>query len=120
MQPPPDSVAEFRVVTNNLSAEYGRSAGATLNVAYKSGTNALHGSAWEFLRDTSMNATGFFRPATGKPALDRNQFGGVLGGPIIKNKAFFFGDYEGFQQTRKVTGFSTIATPAQRQGILSV
>ena len=120
MQPAPDAVGEFKVVTNNLSAEYGRAAGATINVNYRSGTNTLHGAGWEFLRDTSMNATGFFKPATGKPALDRNQFGGVVGGPIIKNKAFFFGDYEGFRQTRRVTAFSTIATPAQRQGILTV
>jgi len=120
MQPPPDAIGEFKVVTNNMSAEYGRAAGATVNVNYRSGTNAVHGSGWEFLRDTSLNATGFFRPATGKPSLDRNQFGGVLGGPLVRNKAFFFGDYEGFRQTRKVTGFSSIATPPQRQGILSV
>src|SRR3954463_10240708 len=83
MQPPPDAISEFRVVTNNQSAEYGRAAGATVNVAYRSGTNTLHGSAWEFLRDTSMNATGFFKPTTGKPALDRHQFGGVFGGPVV-------------------------------------
>ena len=66
MQPSPDAIGEFKVVTNNLSAEYGRAAGATINVNYRSGTNALHGSGWEFLRDTSMNATGFFKPATGQ------------------------------------------------------
>ena len=120
MQPSPDAIGEFKVVTNNMSAEYGRAAGATINVNYRSGTNAIHGSGWEFFRGTDMNVTGFFKPATGKPELDRNQFGGVIGGPIVKNKAFFFGDYEGLRQTRKVTGFSTIATPAQRQGILSV
>jgi hypothetical protein len=120
MQPSPDAIGEFKVVTNNMSAEYGRAAGATINVNYRSGTNTIHGSGWEFLRNTSMNATGFFKPATGKPELDRNQFGGVVGGPIVKNKAFFFGDYEGLRQTRKVTGFSTIATPAQRQGLLTV
>jgi hypothetical protein len=120
MQPAPDAIGEFKVVTNNMSAEYGRAAGATINVSYRSGTNTLHGSAWEFLRDTSMNATGFFKPVTGKPELERNQFGGVIGGPIVRNKAFFFGDYEGFRQNRKVTGFSTIATPAQRQGVLTV
>ena len=120
MQPPPDAIGEFKVVTNNMSAEYGRAAGATINVNYRSGTNAPHGSGWEFLRDTSMNAIGFFQPTTGKPSLDRNQFGGVVGGPIVRNNAFFFGDYEGLRQTRKATGFSSIATPAQRQGILSV
>ncbi len=81
MQPAPDAIGEFKVVTNNLSAEYGRAAGATINVSYRSGTNALHGAGWEFFRDTSLNATGFFKPATGKPALDRHQFGGVRGRP---------------------------------------
>ena len=120
MQPPPDAIGEFKVVTNNMSAEYGRAAGATINVNYRSGTNALHGSAWEFLRDTSLNATGFFKPTAGKPSLDRHQFGGVIGGPILRNRAFFFGDYEGLRQTRRTTGFASIATPAQRQGILAV
>jgi hypothetical protein len=120
MQPAPDAIGEFKVVTNNMSAEYGRAAGATINVSYRSGTNALHGSAWEFRRDDALNATGFFKPATGKPALNRDQFGGVLGGPIVKNKAFFFGDYEGQRQTRTLTAISSIATPAQRQGVFSV
>jgi hypothetical protein len=120
MQPAPDAIGEFKVVTNNMSAEYGRAAGATINVNYRSGTNALHGAGWEFLRDTSLNATGFFKPTTGKPALDRHQFGGVAGGPLMRNRAFFFVDYEGFRQTRKTTGFATIATPAQRQGIMTV
>jgi hypothetical protein len=121
MQPPPDAVAEFRVVTNNLSAEYGRSGGATVNVAYRSGTNTFHGAAWEFLRDTSLNATGFFKPVTGeKPPLERHQFGAVLGGPIVANRAFFFVDYEGYRQDRQQVAFSTIPTPAQRRGILTV
>jgi hypothetical protein len=120
MQPPPEAIGEFRVVTNNMSAEYGRAAGATINVNYRSGSNRLQGGAWEFLRNTSMNATGFFKPANGKPTLDKNQFGGVLGGPIVKNKAFFFADYEGLRQTRKVTAISSIATPAQRQGLFTV
>lgn len=121
MQPPPDAVAEFKVVTNNLSAEYGRSAGATINVAYRSGTNRVQATAWEFYRDTALNAAGFFRPASGeKPPFERNQFGGVVGGPIVRNRAFFFADYEGFRQTRGVTTTLTIPTTAQRQGILSV
>ena len=121
MQPSPDAVAEFKVVTNNMSAEYGRSAGATINVAYASGTNRFGGTAWEFMRDTSLNATGFFKPASGeKPPLERDQFGGVFGGPILKNRAFFFLDYEGFRQTRKLVAISTIPTAAQRQGIVGV
>ncbi len=121
MQPPPDAVGEFRVVTNNQSAEYGRAAGATVNVSYKSGSNAFHGDGWEFNRNTALNATGYFLPASGeKPPLQRNQFGGVLGGPIVKNRAFFFGDYEGFRQDRKTTTFSTIPTAVQKSGVLSV
>ena len=120
MQPAPDAISEFKVVTNNMSAEYGRAAGATINVAYRSGGNQFHGNAWEFLRDTSMNAVGFFKPPTGKPSLSRNQYGGTLGGPIVKNRAFFFGDFEGFRQDRNVTSISSIPTPEQRQGILSV
>lgn len=121
MQPSPDAIAEFKVVTNNSSAEYGRSGGATINVAYRSGTNHWRGAGWEFYRDTSLNATGFFKPVTGeKPPLSRDQFGFTLGGPIVRNRAFFFTDYEGFRQTRKNVSFQTIPTPAQRQGILSV
>ncbi len=121
MQPPPDAVSEFRVVTNNQSAEYGRTAGATINVLMRSGTNQLHGDAWEFFRNTSLNSEPYFLPADGKkPPLTRNQFGGVLGGPIVQNRAFFFGDYEGFRQDKQQTAFSTIPTSQQDAGILSV
>lgn len=121
MQPAPDAVGEFKVVTNNMSAEYGRSAGATINVAYASGTNAYRGSVWEFMRRTEMNASGFFRPPTGvKPGFDRDQYGGVLGGPIVRNKAFFFADVEIFDQTRSQTATSTVPTLTQRSGVLAV
>ena len=121
VQPSPDAVAEFRVVTNNTSAEYGRSGGATINVAYKSGTNQFHGAGWAFYRDTALNATGFFKPSSGvKPTLERKQYGGAFGGPIVKNKAFFFADMELFRQDRALVNFATIPTLAQQQGILSV
>lgn len=121
MQPAPDAVGEFKVVTNNMSAEYGRSAGATINVAYASGTNAYRGSVWEFMRRTEMNASGFFRPPTGvKPGFDRDQYGGVLGGPIVRSKAFFFADVEIFDQTRSQTATSTVPTLTQRSGVLAV
>lgn len=121
MQPPPDAVAEFKVVTNNQSAEYGRAAGATINVAYRSGTNQLRGTGWEFFRDTALNVSNYFKPTTGeKPPLRRNQFGGVLGGPLVRNRAFFFTDYEGFRQDRALTGFQTIPTTTQKQGLLAV
>jgi hypothetical protein len=121
MQPAPDAVGEFQVVTNNMSAEYGRAAGATVNVAYRSGTNQLHLSAWEFFRDSSLTSEGYFKPAAGQaPKFDRNQFGGVIGGPIAKNKAFFFGDFEGLRQNRTTVSTSTIPTMAQRDGIFTV
>ncbi len=121
MQPPPDAIAEFKVVTNNMSAEYGRSGGGTVNVAYKSGTNTFSGAAWEFFRDTSLNAVGFFRPPVGsEPELKRNQFGFVLGGPIVRNRAFFFTDYEGFRQEQRTVAFASIPSLDQRQGVLGV
>ncbi|MEO8484609.1 MAG: carboxypeptidase regulatory-like domain-containing protein, partial [Acidobacteriota bacterium] len=121
MQPAPDAVEEFRVVTNNQSAEYGRAAGATVNVAYRSGANRPSGSMWEFFRNTTLNAQTFFKPADGaKSPLKRNQFGGVFGGPIVRSRAFFFVDYEGFRQDKSVTAFSTLPTPDQKQGMLSV
>ena len=121
MQPPPDSIAEFQVVTNNMSAEYGRSGGAAINVAYKSGTNEFHGAVWEFLRNTQLNAVGFFKPrGITKPPLNRNQFGATLGGPIVKNRVFFFVDYEGFRQVRRVVTFSSLPTLDDRRALFSV
>jgi Carboxypeptidase regulatory-like domain/TonB-dependent Receptor Plug Domain len=121
MQPPPDAVGEFRVVTNNQSAEYGRAAGATVNVSYRSGANQFTADVWEFFRNTALNSKPFIATVDGKkPPLERNQFGGVFGGPIVKNKAFFFGDYEGFRQDRKSPVFSTIPNAQQVSGILTV
>ena len=98
VQVSPDAIAEFKVQTNTYSAEFGRSGGAVINATYRSGTNGFHGSAWEFHRNTVLNAVGFFKPVGGKPPLIRNQFGFTFGGPIIKDRTFFFGDYEGFRQ----------------------
>src|SRR6266446_821140 len=123
-QPSPDAVAEFKVITGNYSAEYGRVGGAVVNVAMRSGTNQLHGTAYEFLRNTDLNAIGYIfgqRAATfQKPALHRNQFGTTIGGPIVKNKLFFFGDYEGFRQIQSVLAYDTIPSLTDRQGILPV
>lgn len=117
----PDAIAEFKVQTNTYSAEFGRSGGAVINASYRSGTNEFHGSAWEFHRNTVLNAVGFFKPLGGvKPPLIRNQFGFAFGGPIIKDRTFFFGDYEGFRQIQKNLQYSTIPTLEQRQGILNV
>ncbi len=117
----PDAIAEFKVQTNTYSAEFGRAGGAVINATYRSGTNEFHGSLWEFHRNTVLNAVGFFKPAGGvKPTLIRNQFGFTFGGPIIKDRTFFFGDYEGFRQIQKNLVFQTLPTVEQRQGILSV
>ncbi len=121
VQVSPDAIAEFKVQTNTYSAEFGRSGGAVINASYRSGTNEFHGSAWEFNRNTVFNAVGFFKPIDGvKPPLNRNQFGFTFGGPIIKDRTFFFGDYEGFRQIQKNLVRSNLPTLAQRQGILTI
>jgi len=123
-QPSPDAVAEFKVITSNFSAEYGRVGGAVVNVVMRSGTNQLHGTVYEFLRNTRLNAIGYIfgvRPATfQKPTLQRNQFGGTIGGPIVKNKIFFFGDYEGFRQLGKGLNFDSLPSLTDRAGTLPV
>ncbi len=123
-QPSPDSVVEFEVVTSNYSAEYGRSGGATIISAMRSGTNSFHGSAYEFLRNTDLNATGFQfgqRPSTfKKPTLSQNQFGATFGGPLIRNRVFFFTDYEGFRNIQRTLAFSSLPSLADRQGIFPV
>ena len=119
VQVSPDAVEEFKVQTNNFSAEFGRAGGAVINATFRSGTNDFHGTAWEFNRNTSLNATGFFKPSSGvKPKLSRNQYGGVFGGPIVRNRSFFFVNYEGFRQTSSTVTFASIPTMAQRQGQL--
>ena len=116
----PDAVAEFKVQTNNYSAEYGRSAGAVINASVRSGTNEFHGAAWEFLRTTKLNAVGFFKPRFGKPVFQQNQFGGAFGGPIVRNKTFFFADYEGVRRIAKTLSIVTLPTLDQRNGIFGV
>ncbi len=116
----PDAIAEFKVQTNNLSAKYGRAGGAIVNVSVRSGTNAFHGGVWEFLRNTDLNAVGFFKPSYGKPVFQQNQFGGSLGGPVIKNKTFFFADYEGLRRVTRTLSYQTIPTLDPRNGIFGI
>jgi hypothetical protein len=120
VQPSPDAIAEFRVITSNFSAEYGRVGGGVVNAALRSGTNHIHGTVYEFLRNTDLNATGFtFSPTVfQKPTLQRNQFGATIGGPIIKNKLFFFGDYEGQRQLQRYLNFDSIPSLSDRNGVL--
>jgi hypothetical protein len=113
-----DSVAEFRILTSNFDAEYGGHSGGQINVVTKSGTNSYHGDAFEFLRNTSLDARNFFSPARG--TFDQNQFGGTFGGPIQKNKTFFFADYQGTRLTQGVdTGQIPIPSSQDRTGNLS-
>jgi hypothetical protein len=95
-----DSIAEFRILTSNFDAEYGEFSGGQINVVTKSGSNALHGDLFEFLRNTNLDARNYFSPTRG--AFDQNQFGGTVGGPIRKNKIFFFADYQGTRSTQGV------------------
>jgi len=120
VQPSPDAIAEFKVITSNFSAEYGRVGGGVINAALRAGTNQFHATAYEFFRNTDLNATGFlFSPTVfQKPTLHRNQFGTTIGGPIIKNKLFFFGDYEGQRQTQRYLNFDSIPSMSDRNGIL--
>jgi hypothetical protein len=121
VQPSPDAIAEFKVITTNYSAEYGRVGGAVVNAVMKSGTNAFHGTAYDFLRNTVLNADGFqFTPLLYKPTLQRNQFGAAIGGPFIKNKLFWFVDYEGYRQLQDYLNYDSIPSMTDRQGILPV
>ncbi len=102
VQPSPDTIAEFRVLTNTFDAEFGRNSGAIVNVVTKSGTNDWHGSAYEFFRNRKLNARGFFDLV--KPDFKQNQFGGTFGGPFVRNKSFFFASYEGQRLRRGISG----------------
>ena len=117
--PPPDALQEVKVLTNSFSAEYGRNAGAVFNVVTKSGTNQVHGSAWEFLRNQDLNARTFFSPSN-IPQLIQNQFGAAAGGPIIKNKLFLFGSYEGLRIRPAALGSTAFPlTATERAGNFS-
>jgi hypothetical protein len=124
--PSPDAINQFRAETNNYSAEFGRASGAVVNVSINSGSNRFHGRVWEYHRNTVLNAEGPFLPPvnvlTGKsqkPVLIRNQFGGAFGGPIIRNKMFFFADFEANRQVQGQYTAATIPNANQRQGIFT-
>jgi hypothetical protein len=121
VNPNPDAIEEFRVITNGYGAEYGKFAGGVINVLTKSGTNAFHGSLFEFLRNTDLNANVFAPGGTlTKAPLHRNQFGGTVGGPIRRNKTFFFGDYSGLRQiTSTLLNTAVVPTALERQGNFS-
>ncbi len=118
IEPSPDSIQEFRVITNTFDAEYGRNSGSVVNVITKSGANDLHGSLFEFLRNDALNARGFFDIR--KPVFQQNQFGATVGGPIAKDRSFFFVSYEGRRVRRgTATDVVTVPTLAERNGDFS-
>jgi hypothetical protein len=116
--PNPDAIQEFNLLSSNFSAEYGNAAGGVVNVVTRSGTNQIHGSAFEFLRNGALNARQFFAPT--QDALKRNQYGGSVGGPVIKDKLFYFGTYQGTQVRNVQSGqVQFVPTQAQRNGDFS-
>jgi len=120
--PNPDTIAEFRIMESNYSAEYGRNGGGVISVVTKSGTNEWHGSAFEFLRNDSFNANTFFNKVEGLPrdVLKRNQYGGTFGGPIKKDKFFFFVGYQGQRLSQQeISGLNQVFTPDQIKGDFS-
>jgi len=120
VEPSVDAIEEFKVQTNAYSAEFGNNMGGVVNVTLKSGTNNIHGTLFEFLRNEKFDARNFFdNPNTPIPPYKQNQFGGTIGGPIIRNKTFFFGDYEGRRQRVSGTVLSTIPTELERRGDFS-
>jgi hypothetical protein len=115
-----DSIQEFRVLTDTFDAEYGRFSGGIVNVVTKSGTNALHGTVFEFLRNDALDARNYFNAPGVKGTLKRNQFGGAGGGPILKDRIFFFTDYQGTRQSAGVTGNQIhVPSPNERAGNFS-
>ena len=113
-----DAIQEFSVLTSNYSAEYGKTSGGVINAITRSGTGAFHGSAYEFLRNSALDARNFFDGST-IPSFKRNQFGGSIGGPIIPERTFFFADYEGIRQSKGITALTTVPSLDARNGLLA-
>lgn len=122
LRPPPDAIQEFKILTHSYSAEYGRNSGSVVNVVTKSGSNSWHGAAWEFNRDERTQLLDrqkrnfFLLPTQSEPKYRQNQFGGTLGGPLVKDKLFVFGYYEGYRNTKGTTQNLLVPTAAQRSG----
>ncbi|MBI1764006.1 MAG: TonB-dependent receptor [Acidobacteria bacterium] len=121
VQPSIEALQEFKIQTNAYSAEYGRSSGAVINATIKSGTNAIHGSLYEFLRNEKLDANNFFSNALGqaKPVRKRNQYGAAVGGPLVKNRTFWFADYEGLREREGVPRTRLVPTAAEKAGLFS-
>jgi outer membrane receptor protein involved in Fe transport len=114
LKPPIDAIAEFKILSHNANAEFGRNTGSTTNIVTRSGSNSLHGAAWEFLRNDAMDSSDYFTRSI--QPLKQNQFGATFGGPIVKDKTFFFGYYEGFRNRQGETVPATVPSVSERQG----
>ena len=114
LKPPIDAIAEFKILSHNANAEFGRNTGSTTNIVTRSGSNSFHGAAWEFLRNDAMDSSDYFTRSI--QPLKQNQFGATFGGPIVKDKTFFFGYYEGFRNRQGETVPATVPSAAERQG----
>lgn len=114
LKPPIDAIAEFRILTHNANAEFGRNTGSTTNIVTRSGSNSYHGALWEFLRNDAMDSSDYFTQSV--QPLKQNQFGATFGGPIIHDKAFFFGYYEGFRNRQGESVPATVPSVAETQG----
>ncbi len=121
IQPPPDALQEFRIQTRTYSAEFGTSAGAVINASIKSGTNKFHGDLWEYVRNAAFDANTYFNNQNGTPRgqFSQNQYGATIGGPIIKNKTFFFADFQIFTKRKATSTVSTVPTPLMKGGNFS-
>jgi hypothetical protein len=121
VQPSIEALQEFKIQTNAYSAEYGRSSGAVVNATIKSGTNSLRGSVYDFIRNDRLDANNFFSNALGapKPKRERNQFGAAAGGPIVRNRTFWFADYEGLRDLEGVPRVRQVPTAAEKAGLFS-
>src|ERR1700682_3811184 len=115
-----DAIQEFSVLTGGFSAEYGKATGGVVNAITKSGTNSIHGDVYEFIRNSALDSRDYFSRSGNTPLAQfrRNQFGGAVGGPIIKDKTFIFGDYEGFRQAKGITTAVTVPSDSARAGTL--
>jgi outer membrane receptor protein involved in Fe transport len=114
-----DAVQEFNVITSDAPAQYGRMSGGVVNSITRQGTSKFHGSAFDFVRNSVFDARSYFDPLSGEPSFRRNQFGGTLEGPILKNRTFFFFNYEGFRQAQGVSLQSTVISPNARSGLVT-
>src|SRR5260370_42651336 len=114
-----DAVREFAVLTSDYGAQYGMTSGGVVNAIFKSGTNQIHGDAFGFFRNSALDARNFFDPAGSVPPFHRNQYGGSIGGPIVRDKTFFFGRFEGLNRDIIISEMSLELSMCARDGVIA-